>query len=160
MPEKKKSWLGFMTKSSSQVPLEVEQDEHLEIKGAAGSEAAPVQNGFGTYVHADGSAYEGNWKDGMRHGQGIYKLHGDVYEGMQHFLCLRSFPLISNPNPNLNPGNWENDYPNGKGKYTFSNGETYEGDYVQGRRSGKGLYRYANGTTCNKLLFLALVFPV
>jgi len=33
----------------------------------------------------------------------------------------------------------------GKGNAVYSNGEIYEGDFVDGRRAGKGKYSYANG---------------
>jgi hypothetical protein len=35
----------------------------------------------------------------------------------------------------------------GKGKYTCSDGDSYEGDFVNGVRHGKGLYKWANGDT-------------
>ncbi len=33
----------------------------------------------------------------------------------------------------------------GKGKATFENGDTYEGDFMNGIRHGKGVYTYKNG---------------
>ena len=30
--------------------------------------------------------------------------------------------------------------PNGKGKTVFKNGDTYEGEYVKGKREGEGTY--------------------
>jgi hypothetical protein len=42
------------------------------------------------------------------------------------------------------PGNSSKDYT-GKGVATYPNGDTYEGDYVDGRRTGKGRYTFANG---------------
>ena len=34
---------------------------------------------------------------------------------------------------------------NGKGKYTFANGDTYEGDFVKGKQQGLGKYIFKNG---------------
>jgi hypothetical protein len=38
-----------------------------------------------------------------------------------------------------------NDNKEGKGVYTFSNGDQYKGEYYDNRRHGKGIYNYANG---------------
>lgn len=41
-------------------------------------------------------------------------------------------------------GNSSKDYT-GRGTATYPNGEIYEGDFVDGRRTGKGKYTYSNG---------------
>ena len=39
-------------------------------------------NGYGTFNYADGRLYDGNWKDGKRHGDGILTLpSGDKFYG-------------------------------------------------------------------------------
>ena len=51
--------------------------------------------------------YEGDIKDGLKEGKGIYYwTSGSRYEG-----------------------DWKNNEPNGKGIKYFANGERYEGDY-------------------------------
>lgn len=35
--------------------------------------------------------------------------------------------------------------PHGYGKYTWGNGDTYEGDFSEGSRSGVGILRKFNG---------------
>lgn len=47
--------------------------------GAA--QGPPVLNGKGSYKHIDGSEYDGDWKDGKRHGYGIFKNKTHIYEG-------------------------------------------------------------------------------
>lgn len=44
-----------------------------------------------------------------------------------------------------NPGVFKNDSPNGKGIQKFLNGDSYEGEWVNGKRQGFGTYRWANG---------------
>jgi hypothetical protein len=62
--------------------------------------------------------YQGEYKDGMMHGQGTYQWeNGDRYEG--EFVT---------------------DRPNGKGRYQFGNGDTYEGEVKAGVVSGRGTY--------------------
>ena len=41
-------------------------------------------------------------------------------------------------------GEFDNDLFNGKGDYTYSNGDIYEGDWVNGNAHGKGKYVFAN----------------
>ena len=50
-------------------------------------------NGVGKRVYEDGSSYEGQWKDGKRSGNGIWKHKNGFYEG-----------------------EWKNDSFNGRGK--------------------------------------------
>ena len=35
-----------------------------------------MRNGPGTYTYTNGDTYEGEWVDGMRHGQGSYTFKG------------------------------------------------------------------------------------
>jgi len=37
------------------------------------------------------------------------------------------------------------DCTNGKGVYVYENGDRYEGEFKDGRRSGEGVFQYANG---------------
>ncbi|MGE0355754.1 MAG: caspase family protein [Burkholderiales bacterium] len=90
--------------------------------------------------------YEGEFKDGLKHGKGAYAWeNGDQYEG--DFL---------------------EDRPSGRGKYRFANGDSYEGEvkggviagrgiyvtragdriegsFVDGKANGAGIYRFASG---------------
>jgi len=81
------------------------------------------KEGFGKYVYVNGATYEGEWKDGKRHGKGIFipADGGDVYDGQ-----------------------WKNGKREGKGRFKFQNGDEFEGDYVNDRREGMGVYRYSN----------------
>src|SRR6185436_17170323 len=74
---------------------------------------------------ADGSAYEGEFQEGLYHGQGRLTAEGYVYEGA--FALGRK---------------------NGRGKEVFESGEQYEGEFVRNERTGHGVLRFAgpNGT--------------
>jgi len=85
------------------------------------------KHGAGTYTWASDSVYEGEWKDGKKHGKGKYKMYsGNVYEG----------DFVENK--------WE-----GKGKYTIVQPGSllleYEGEWKDNRRVGVGRCRYSNG---------------
>jgi hypothetical protein len=56
--------------------------------------------------------YEGEWRDGWRHGQGVYDFtNGDRYEG-EWFEGLRT----------------------GRGTMVWADGARYEGEWLDGRR--------------------------
>lgn len=62
--------------------------------------------------------YEGEFKDGLKHGTGRYEWeNGDRYEGT-----------------------FAEDRPNGAGKYQFANGDHYEGEVKAGVIAGRGTY--------------------
>jgi len=77
-------------------------------------------NCYGTIIHSKGGKYEGEFKDGLRHGLGIYYFpSGGVYEGQ-----------------------WVKGESEGKGKQTWVTGETYEGEYKKGKREGYGIFSW------------------
>ena len=62
--------------------------------------------------------YEGEFKDGLKHGTGRYEWeNGDRYEGT-----------------------FAEDRPSGAGKYQFANGDTYDGEVKAGVIAGRGTY--------------------
>lgn len=90
-----------------------------ERKQPAGAEVENRQ----THVYPNGDVYEGEMKDGLRHGYGkMTYAGGDIYIG-----------------------DYRKDKRHGHGRYQFANGNVYEGDYVDNKRTGHGVLRYANG---------------
>ena len=41
-------------------------------------------------------------------------------------------------------GEWQNGKPNGKGTFTYTNGNKYVGEYKNYKRNGQGTYTFAN----------------
>ena len=73
----------------------------------------------------DGSYYEGNFKDGLRHGKGkVTWTNGDLYMG-----------------------NWKRGFRHGKGKYIWEEGESYDGEWKEGLQNGQGKSTLTNGDT-------------
>ena len=67
--------------------------------------------------YADGSSYEGEMKDGKRHGEGIWvRSDGSEYTGQ-----------------------WTNDKPEGFGTFVWPNGRKFQGYWKSGKRHGKGI---------------------
>ncbi len=71
----------------------------------------------------DGSVYEGEYKNGMFHGDGkLIWSNGDVYTG-----------------------EFKDGLKHGKGKDQLAAGSVYEGEYVKGYWAGQGELKYKNG---------------
>ena len=104
--------------------------------------------GKGKYIYENGEYYEGDWKNGLRNGNGkIYKKDGliryeggfinDKYEGGGQYFWQ---------NNELYIGEFKNGLRNGKGKELYQNGKVkYEGDYVDDKYEGNGKYLWENG---------------
>lgn len=81
------------------------------------------KHGKGTMYYADtDSVYEGDWRDGLKHGFGRSEEGGCIYQG-----------------------DFRNDVPHGTGLYSWPDGSYYEGDFRYGRRTGKGKLEKGNG---------------
>ena len=83
------------------------------------------QNGQGKYRFTDGATYQGGFKHGKFHGQGI-----------MHY-----------PNKDTYVGNWRNNLQEGRGRMTTRD-NFYLGSFHEGKRHGAGEVTYTNG---NKL---------
>ncbi|WP_088626229.1 cell envelope integrity protein TolA [Oceanicola sp. 22II-s10i] len=82
-----------------------------------------LRHGQGTYEHPDGNRYDGEWQAGKKHGQGTYRYaSGNTYTG-----------------------DWENGQRHGQGVYTFTSGTVYEGHFKEGKPRGDGEARIRNG---------------
>ena len=117
-------------------------------------------NGYQSWKMANGEiySYEGPWVNDLQHGAGIVTEKGERCEAEFAFGSIR----IQRPGERVVQ---EFDFEDGsfyqgessvtaesgvfnlhgKGAKTFENGETYEGDFYQGKRHGWGTFSWANG---------------
>jgi hypothetical protein len=78
---------------------------------------------FGIFYFENGDIYEGEWLNGMRHGQGKY----------------------TSVNKHVYSGQYVRDQRHGYGTYRWPEGDVYVGEYRQDKREGKGTYMDAEG---------------
>lgn len=79
---------------------------------------------IGTVSYPKGAKYQGEFKDGNRHGQGTFTFpDGSKYDG-----------------------GWSRDTLNGQGTFTFSDGSKYIGEYKDGAPNGQGALTYPDGS--------------
>ena len=142
------------------------------------------KHGKGTYTWGEGKwkgdRYEGDWADNERTGYGKYtyaskKVKNGVFfkgvfqnnepgntppsgsvfvnktftNGSYSGYALKGAPhgkgIMRYTNGDVYDGEWVNNSRSGKGKYTWANGKTYVGDFLKGQRTGKGICTYASG---------------
>ena len=108
-----------------------EVGQKVDTKKNAGCILGNCQNGFGTYIWANGDKYDGEWKNDKRNGYGT-------------FTWANGYKYV---------GEWKNDKINGFGTYIWADGTKECGEY----QNGFGDKRIVN---CNEVYtFLSNRYP-
>eukprot|EP00002_Diphylleia_rotans_P030472 TRINITY_DN6264_c0_g1_i5.p1 TRINITY_DN6264_c0_g1~~TRINITY_DN6264_c0_g1_i5.p1 ORF type:complete len:358 (+),score=55.08 TRINITY_DN6264_c0_g1_i5:104-1177(+) len=105
-----------------------------------GERILDVRHGSGLYVYKNKFfTYEGEWKDGEKHGKGKLSLaNGIVIEARFVMGEIEGNGKKTWPDGSTYIGNFTRGEMNGKGVYRGSDGEVYEGEYVGNARQGTG----------------------
>ncbi|XP_072517198.1 ankyrin repeat and MYND domain-containing protein 1 [Salminus brasiliensis] len=83
------------------------------------------RTGAGVQEWADGSRYEGQFVDGLKHGGGVFTwANGESYKG-----------------------SFYKDYRHGSGTYSWSDGSQFTGKFYLNRKEGYGVHVFPDGTT-------------
>jgi hypothetical protein len=112
-------------------------------------------DGYGIYEHASyvdlsraivpGARYEGSFKRGKRHGQGMYVMrNGDVYSGWFADDLFEGEGCLKLQQGGSITGNFHKGKPSGKCNVIYANGDTYEGDMLAGEPDGTALCAYVS----------------
>ena len=107
-----------------------------------GREIAP---GIREVTFADGSVYVGAMRGVQLHGKGqykskVFKYEGEFKDGLKHGTGRYEWE-----NGDRYEGTFAEDRPNGAGKYQFANGDTYDGEVKAGVIAGRGTYVTKSG---------------
>ena len=103
-------------------------------------------NCFGLDKFPDGDIYEGEFKNGKRHGKGIYTFaDGEKHIGEFKNDTLNGRGISFFISGNKYEGEFKNGKRHGRGVFTFANGEKYTGEYINGKRNGRGIVIFPNG---------------
>ena len=102
-----------------------------------------------TYVPVfidDRSIYEGQWKNGKRHGRGKqYWTDGSVYEGFWVNDMANVYGRLIHSDGDVYEGEWHDDKAQGKGLYIHKDGARYEGDWLEDKQHGFGRENWIDG---------------
>ena len=88
--------------------------------------------------------YDGQWKDGLMHGKGVYIFQGGaIYDG--EFLNGKQHGkgAMIYCNGASYEGDWKFGLRHGMGKFTHTDGPEYVGEFAQGFMHGQGTCTYA-----------------
>jgi len=95
--------------------------------------------GYNYKDYADGSVYEGNWKDGKRYGAGKYTFaSGNMsYDGYWKDDKRHGEGENTSANGDVYDGYWRGDKMHGEGKMTYADGSVYEGNWKDDKPNRK-----------------------
>ena len=125
-------------------------------------------NGKGTMKYATGHQYTGQFKNGIRHGEGVLSMpggrkivgmweeneiktgtytepDGTVYEGQWKFRERSGQGTLKFPDGRIYAGEFKSGRRHGQGTMTFPDGRKYVGTFLGGERSGNGIMTYPDG---------------
>ena len=111
-------------------------------------------DGFGILTYIDlvscrpvcGKKYVGEFKDGLRHGQGTHTWsEGSMYVGKYKDGKRNGQGTMTYSSGNKYVGEWKDGVVHGQGKHTWSEGDKYVGEFKNGMRNGQGTYTFSDG---------------
>lgn len=103
-------------------------------------------DGFGEYHYVNQHAiYQGEWKDGLQHGNGLYKCPDFSYDGEWDQGWMDGDGTLVFKNKDKYEGTLHENIIDGVGCYTYANGNRYEGEFVEGKICGLGVFQFKNG---------------
>ena len=103
------------------------------------------KDGRGMQVHADGSIYEGYWKDDLAEGSGrLIHADGDVYTGEWKEDKAHGYGIYIYQTGATYEGQWCEDNYHGEGKEKWPDNSSYVGTYEEGKKHGSGKFIWAD----------------
>jgi hypothetical protein len=104
-----------------------------------------ISPGVRELTFADGSIYRGAVRGANLHGRGEYVSKAFKYEGDFNDGLKQGRGVYTWENGDRYEGNFAEDRPDGRGRYQFANGDAYEGEVKAGVIVGRGSYATKGG---------------
>ncbi len=104
-------------------------------------------HGYGKYTFASGAFYEGEWKEDKMNGIGTYQYRsGNQYRGEWKDDKMHGSGSYHYSSGNLYIGEMVDDWKQGFGVFYYMEwGSKYEGIFHSNKPNGKGIYTWRNG---------------
>ncbi|XP_008292890.1 ankyrin repeat and MYND domain-containing protein 1 [Stegastes partitus] len=108
--------------------------------------ASEKRQGLGVQEWLDGSRYEGEFVNGLKHGRGRYTwINGESYEGSFYKDYKHGDALYCWPTGHKFIGKFYLNRKEGYGQQVFPDGATFHGLYHNDQRFGPGVVSYSDG---------------
>jgi uncharacterized protein (TIGR02145 family) len=104
-------------------------------------EKLELPHGQGKFISST-ITYDGEWSEGKLNGLGTLKTTTYSYTGNFAFNKKNGKGRIEYSNGEIYDGDWVNDTIQGKGMMIYANKDTYTGEFKNGMRDGKGIYNF------------------
>lgn len=102
---------------------------------------------LGTIVLEGGVKYTGQWKGGVREGEGtLERPDGGRYEGQFKADKAHGSGKLSHVNGDAYEGEWFEDRAQGYGKFLHQDGSSYEGQWHRDMQQGIGCEIWSDGS--------------
>ena len=95
-------------------------------------ERGGIDDGKGVFTWANGAKYDGEYKDGLMHGFGVFTFDGSVFEG-QFKNDRKHKGTLTSSDGNVYKGYFKNNKKHGRGHLTLSNGAVLMGRFHEDR---------------------------
>lgn len=112
------------------------------------------EHGYGKMTYPSGSTYKGYWVKGIQKGRGtMTEADGIRFEGTWGDYGREGIFTKTMPDGTQTQVFFDHDKEvpdrivNGVGKFTYENGNIYEGSWVNAKRTGRGKMTYKDGST-------------
>lgn len=105
-----------------------------------------LRHGAGTLTLSDGTKYEAQWKNDERHGKGSELCpDGTTFEGSYLYGMRHGHGKMTWPEGSQYMGNFERGRANGEGELLRTDGSVYKGQFAEDCMSGEGKMRWRDG---------------
>ena len=146
--QKEKQAISGAAKNQNEQPQSDINFKRIEYDGGdvyEGETRNGKRHGKGKYTWSDGSFYDGEWKDGKKDGNGKQSHpDGSCYDGGWKDDKMDGFGVLVYSNQSRYEGHWSEGTENGHGMLTFANGNSYDGEWKDGNENGHGIKKYIN----------------
>ena len=98
-----------------------------------------VADGYGEYHWSDGSRYKGDFKNGVRHGYGIWEDDNEQYKGIYRMDRKEGYGIYCWKNKQVYKGEFREDFREGYGEFYQIGKEAslkliYKGAWLKGKK--------------------------
>ncbi|EAR96871.1 MORN motif protein (macronuclear) [Tetrahymena thermophila SB210] len=103
--------------------------------------------GQGTMIWKNGTYYEGTWQKSKMEGYGrkVFK-NGNMYEGEFKDDKMNGKGVFYHVGGSKYEGEWKDDLPHGRGVEVMINNDVFEGEFKKGLKEGRGRLKGADGS--------------